>query len=220
MASFEKLIESKKFLNLFIHSGAFRSTRTFNIDKAEEMWAERDPHLEWDTCEKCGDLAYNGRLCGKHYVEQHGEMIQWQWVNGDLYKYVRGEQSYVQWKRHVLGEGIGRDSTVITVNGNPFDLRPNNLVVAFKITAALVRDGHIPVAMVGLFDDAIEPFLKQYLHTRGRKKNLWTYGLDTIARALGMHYTTVTRLSYEGRLNPADLGSVVKYALDSVRSAG
>ena len=91
MASFQELWDgSRKFRQIFLYNKVLKSVRaTGEVDmgRAEWLWHERYPQIEWGFCyhEGCNALAVMGEKCSKHFKEM-GARHSWEWRHGVLYK--------------------------------------------------------------------------------------------------------------------------------------
>ena len=224
-SNFQELWEgSRQFRQLFLHNGIFRSVNQVDVEKAEAAWWNRYPKLHWMFCNQdgCKKLVAAGDRCKEHMPG--GAFPLWRWWQGILYRYMRGTafilRSHVEHKREyrayhrVMAEKVYKKIPpkyrVWYADGNPFNLREENIIVLSLPMLAAVKAGAISEATAILLDEKI---IDVYVREAkvGRPKKQWVYNMQTIAKAAGIKPERVRQEIHRGHLEPADLSSVVLF---------
>lgn len=223
--SFEKFWdESPEFRSLFVGSGrVFPDMDIFDKGLAQTLWANRKPCFMWDMCgvDGCRTMIKRGDRCSKH-LEYKGKMPTWRWVRGRLYKFVsiypvhedvKRIQEYVNYERYVAEQRYGvvpRGWDVGRLNGNPFDMGRDNVIIMTKISMAALALGYIAPKQTSELDRIVSGFVAKNMGP-GVKPFIGIYGYSDIARVARCKVSSVRREAREGTLDPDDLVSVVDF---------
>lgn len=214
--------QSQAFRHLFLFNGIFRSPNDTDVAKAEALWWDRYPNLEWGFCDVdgCMTLVEKNDHCQKHGTDK--KMPRWKWHKGILYRYryfYHGQnkrqtgRQYTAYHKLLATRVFGSVPDGYRVHysdGNPFNLRKNNLILLSKVALATVKAGTLSVADAMGLDDVLQEFLADKVG-RGRPKHQWSYNLETIARAAGVKIKWVQKEIERGNLDPSDLASISEF---------
>jgi hypothetical protein len=226
--NFEELWgRSRAFRQLFIHNGIFEDANKVDVAKAEVMWWDRYPRLDWAFCgqDDCPRLVVKGERCEKH--SESGQRSRWKWSQGVLYRfmavpYFKGDKGndggriyeYVAYHLHQarkVFEEIPPGFNVHYADGNPFNLRTDNLILLSSVILAAVQAGVVSIGKALELDDVLMDELLGSLG-RGRRKAQWVYTIESIAKAAGVAQSTIRAdVSPRGILDPNDLRSIASY---------
>lgn len=212
------------FRSLFIRNGIFHSVNNVDVAKAEAFWWDRFPKLDWGFCDYngCGHLVVDGERCQQHLDQK--KMPKWKWANGILYRYLHFypgnvvkvlRPEYRAYHIHLAEKIYGKTPNgcaVYYADGNPFNLRRNNLILLSKVSLAAVKSGVLSVEDAEKMDFILKDFLKEVM-TIGRPKKEWKYGLNAIAENAGVDADRVSLEIHRGNLDPSSLTSVIEFCL-------
>lgn len=224
---FQRLWErSRAFRQLFIHNGIFASANDKDVAKAEVMWWDRYPRLQWDFCgvDDCSRLVVRGEHCEQH--TKTGLRPRWKWSQGVLFRfmavpYFKGDRGndggrifeYVAYHLHQarkVFEEIPAGFSVYYADGNPFNLRADNLILLSNVMLAAVKSGTVTIGRAVELDDVlVDELLSSPIN--GRRKTQWVYTVESIAKAAGVSIHRVRAAVSEGKLDPSDLASITNY---------
>lgn len=226
MASFNELWRSSQtFRQLFLHTKVFDVSRKFDVPRAEALWWERWPKVEWGFCpaEGCTALVAVGEQCAKH-----GKCLPtWKWKNGMLYRYMKthvnkqgklisgkgDEWQYREYARYQAEKAYGplpNGYVPAQLDSNPFNLRTANMIVVSKVAMLAIEAKLIKPSQAIDMDDALSVFWDRVTR-RGRPTVQWAYNFDNIAKAAGVKVTRVRQAASRGQLDPGDLASIVEF---------
>ena len=243
MASFKELWTlSQTFRQLFLHTKVFKASSVYDVARAEAMWWERWPHIEWGFCpaEGCTTLVMVGEKCA-----DHGTCLPtWRWQSGILYrcmkthvdergKIVSGWRDTWQYRAYAKYRAVKAHGHVLLedgyvtacLDGNPFNLRNNNIIIVSKIARLAIDAKIIKPSQAMEMDDALLSFWFR-AGGRGRPRSQWVYGYEQIANVAGVTVHRVRQAVSREQLNPKDLASVMEFCNntkglgDSTMSAG
>lgn len=220
--------ESSKFRRLFLHNGIFRTINEIDLGKAEAMWWDRFPKLDWMLCgqDGCRRLVARGDRCLDHMPS--GALPLWRWTQGILYKYkdslsgkgetFRRRRQYVAYHRFLAEKEFGEipmKCRVWYADGNPFNLRRDNLILVTTPMLAAIKAGVITEPTAVMLDDVIyDSFSKDA--TAGRPKNQWVYNMQSIAMGANVKEERVRQAVSRGDLEPGNLMSVSKFMVNEI----
>ena len=234
MASFQTLWDdSQAFRQLFLLNKVFLSSRHYDMGKAEHLWYERWPRVDWNLCAErgCRRLAPDNGKCGHHTVDQ---MPVWAWAKGILYRFMRthvrddgklisaqsDNKDYKKYAVHQVEKAIGRIPdrfTFCCIDGNPFNLRTENMAIISKIAKAAILAGELTYERAVMMDEDLSNFFKK-IGSRGRPRALWIYSFEHISQAAGVKQARVRQAVSRGKLDPYSLASVVDFCNSIAKS--
>ena len=205
---------SRLFRQIFLHNGIFKSPNNVDIGKAEYFWWDRHPKLDWSICEKegCCGLVVSGDNC----PNCSSELTQWKWHSGVLYRLHpngSGGKEYVAHHlrigRIVFGE-VPPGYDVFCVDGNPFNLRKDNIVLLSVVSIPAVDSGVLSIQDALRMEQILGDFIPQVVG-RGRPKRHWVYSMVDIASSCGVRVERVRQAISRKELDPGSLKSIVAF---------
>lgn len=214
--------QSQAFRHLFLYNGIFRSPNDIDVAKAEALWWDRYPNLEWGFCDVDGCMT---PVESRDHCQKHGtadNLPRWKWHKGILYRYMRfdhgqnkrqGGRQYVAYHKHLAKQVFGKvpqGYRVYYSDANPFNLWRGNLILLSRVALAAVQQEVLSVSDAIMLDDVLQDFLADK-GKDGRRKQQWSYNLETIARAAGVKPTWVRQEIHRGNLDPGNLDSISEF---------
>lgn len=238
MASFAELWDkSRLFRQLFLRMNVFRSVNNVDVTKAEVLWYDRWPEIEWDFCghNGCIELVKKGEICGEHCLSVSKKMPTWKWYLGKLYRYISvrvavAESRYVRIARRsytlpsareykdyaihmaelIAGDKVKAKFSVGYIDGNPFNLRPSNIITVSDCLLSAVDNGVITTKQA-LFADTVLAKAGFFPAILSRPINYWAFNMETISKVCGIERNSIKCAVSEKRLVPGDLASLVRF---------
>jgi len=225
LASFETLITMPSFRALFVDSGIFDRDDKMDLDLAEALWANRYPIVEWGKCrhDTCYRLVMEGNTC-RYHREKSDTVPRFAYANSVLYIYEnKGYKKYADIvAERYIGEKIERGYCVWTVDGNPFNLRLENMTILSEIAAMAIRKKLIPVSKALDVDTAIQDVVASVYKGKRGAALRWQYGLNDVAEATGMAPGTLKRRLSAQEKKTLPLKKIIGLAIEKrfgIRSA-
>jgi hypothetical protein len=213
---------------MFIYLNIYKTADQIDVGKAEWLWSERYPTFEWGFCsDDCDTLVPLGEKCICH-VSRYSSPPKWQWTKGVLYLYARSTigsdgitrsnrnglgQDYTPYKDFVAEKVHGKlvpGYEACPMDGNPFNLRHDNIGVISKLLMGAVREGTVTPLMALEADEILASFISENCG-RGRPKSAWGYNYKGISDVAGIRIGRVRQAASRGKFDPSSLVSVVDF---------
>jgi len=214
-----------KFDMLWAEFLAFR--RLFNHhgiegkEEAQKLWNKRFPRLQWAACrvEGCNTLTVDNECCIRH-VAISKSMATWQLLRGELFRLLRfrhlegGCESGQEYRSYLLHVCIREHGSLAVgyepyrIDGNPFNLHPDNVVQLSRALIVAVDAGVVSVADALEADSRISDIVARF----GRRpQSVALVGHRHVARATGLSRSGVRSAIGRGRLDMDNPLSVLQF---------
>ena len=219
-ALFRRLMELDRFRRFIVNNLTEAEGDMVDWDEAEKLWSHRYPQIQWELClaPECERLVpVEDRFC-----PQHGAFPRWALSDTVLFKRLklnRGSETSPDYKPYflhlaesIIGGTVPKNYHVICRDGNPFNLRKENLMIVAEMAVALAKKGLITLAECEEVSELLGGFIEER-RSDGRPVFSVRFNYSDIARAAGISVGSVRVAASRKKLDPCSLSDIVRFCI-------